>query len=143
MEEEYKTYIVRYICLLKEGVDFEFAVLPSVSRLFNRLKAGGFIAEDTTEGCFKILFGIPINRQNEEFRKIVWKRDLQLLRYLLYRIIKFETWQIPSIAYQVFLSKSNKPANLPKPDKKRLEGAYGIDELKEIIDEFLYGTNIE
>ena len=64
MKKSYKSDILEYIHLLKNGVDFEFAVpVPSISRLFNRLKEAGFIDEGTTEGCFKIIFGIPINRK--------------------------------------------------------------------------------
>ena len=138
MKKSYKSDILEYIHLLKKGVDFEFAVpVPSISRLFNRLKEAGFIDEGTTEGCFKVIFGIPINRKKEDFEKVVWKRDLQLLRYFLFRIIKLESWKINSIAFYVFRSKSNTLVHLPKSDKKRLENASGIDLLKDIIDEYL------
>lgn len=143
MKKSYKSDILEYIHLLKNGVDFEFAVpVPSISRLFNRLKEAGFIDEGTTEGCFKIIFGIPINRKKEDFEKVLWKRDLQLLRYFLFRIIKLQYWEIDSIAFNVFRSKYNERINLPKSDKKRLENASGIDLLKDIIDEYL-GENEE
>lgn len=143
MKKSYKSDILEYIHLLKNGVDFEFAVpVPSISRLFNRLKEAGFIDEGTTEGCFKIIFGIPINRKKEDFEKVLWKRDLQLLRYFLFRIIKLQYWEIDSIAFNVFRSKYNERINLPKSDKKRLENANGIDLLKDIIDEYL-GENEE
>lgn len=143
MKKSYKSDILEYIHLLKNGVDFEFAVpVPSISRLFNRLKEAGFIDEGTTEGCFKIIFGIPINRKKEDFEKVLWKRDLQLLRYFLFRIIKLQYWEIDSIAFDVFRSKYNERINLPKSDKKRLENANGIDLLKDIIDEYL-GENEE
>lgn len=138
MKKSYKSDILEYIHLLKNGVDFEFAVpVPSISRLFNRLKEAGFIDEGTTEGCFKIIFGIPINRKKEDFEKVLWKRDLQLLRYFLFRIIKLQYWEIDSIAFDVFRSKYNERIHLPKSDKKRLENASGIDLLKDIIDEYL------
>lgn len=143
MKKSYKSDILEYIHLLKNGVDFEFAVpVPSISRLFNRLKEAGFIDEGTTEGCFKIIFGIPINRKKEDFEKVLWKRDLQLLRYFLFRIIKLQYWEIDSIAFDVFRSKYNERIHLPKSDKKRLENASGIDLLKDIIDEYL-GENEE
>lgn len=119
MKKSYKSDILEYIHLLKNGVDFEFAVpVPSISRLFNRLKEAGFIDEGTTEGCFKIIFGIPINRKKEDFEKVLWKRDLQLLRYFLFRIIKLQYWEIDSIAFDVFRSKYNERIHLPKSDKK-------------------------
>ena len=143
MKKSYKSDILEYIHLLKNGVDFEFAVpVPSISRLFNRLKEAGFIDEGTTEGCFKIIFGIPINRKKEDFEKVLWKRDLQLLRYFLFRIIKLQYWEIDSIAFDVFRSKYNERIHLPKSDKKRLENASGINLLKDIIDEYL-GENEE
>ena len=143
MKKSYKSDILEYIHLLKNGVDFEFAVpVPSISRLFNRLKEAGFIDEGTTEGCFKIIFGIPINRKKEDFEKVLWKRDIQLLRYFLFRIIKLQYWEIDSIAFDVFRSKYNERIHLPKSDKKRLENASGIDLLKDIIDEYL-GENEE
>ena len=60
MKKSYKSDILEYIHLLKKGVDFEFAVpVPSISRLFNRLKEAGLLTRARQRGVSKSYSAFP------------------------------------------------------------------------------------
>ena len=130
-----------FVKYLIQGVHFDFAQLPTNDKtalLLEGLKEHGFISRDTKLAHFRVLFGIPLAKQDTPFEPIKWRKNKQLLRYFIYSLFPRKT--IIGRGYfairGLFSNKHGEPINIPSSDLKRLEQSYDYPILVELLNNF-------
>ena len=77
---------------------------------------------DTDIVYFRVLFGVPIHKDNTPFKPVRWMKNTQLLRYFVYSVFPRETivGYGRFIAARLFVGRNGKSVILPNSDKERL-----------------------
>ena len=133
--------IQSYFNLITSGTTFSFARLSNndkTAALLNELKRYGFVANDTNLAYFRVLFGIPLYKEDVPYKPIMWKKNGQLLRYFIQYLFSSEMmWFYAKILVPLmFVNKRYTPINLAKSDIKRLENSSDYCRLKAILENF-------
>ena len=141
-KEKFLSDMRLYMQYLIKGIGFCFAQIPSNDKtaiLLEQLKEYGFVSMDTTIEHFRVIFGIPLHKNNTPFKPIKWKKNRQLLRYFVYTLFPKETmWGTGQFAIpHLFANKHGEPIKvIPQSDKKRLEYSSDYENLKDLLKKF-------
>lgn len=133
--------IIKEVDFLVSGVSLCCAQFPThdnVAELLEGLKGGGFVSGDTNIVYFRVLFGVPIHKENAPFKPIRWMKNGQLLRYFVYNVFPREAIGVQHyfIVPRLFANKYGEKAHLPQSDKKRLAQSADFGVLEELINKF-------
>lgn len=140
MEE--KEFSHPYLYILTRGFNIEelvFAQIPGNSKiglLLEELKYNGFVSKDTKIEHFKVIFGIPLRKQEMPFEQIKWCKNMQLLRFFIYRLCGYNRQKGKSSIIELFANKRGKSVKLVRSDLKRLEGSLDYQKLVDILKKF-------
>jgi len=133
--------IQSYFNLITSGTTFSFARLPNNDKtavLLNELKKYNFVAYDTNLAYFRVLFGIPLYKEDVPYKPIMWKKNGQLLRYFIQNLFSSEMmwFYAKALVPLMFVNKRYTPINLAQSDIKRLENSSDYCTLKAILENF-------
>ena len=133
--------IQSYFNLITSGTTFSFARLPNNDKtavLLNELKKYNFVAYDTNLAYFRVLFGIPLYKEDVPYKPIMWKKNGQLLRYFIQNLFSSEMmwFYAKALVPLMFVNKRYTTINLAQSDIKRLENSSDYCTLKAILENF-------
>lgn len=136
--------IIKELDFLVSGVSLRYAQFPAhdnVAELLEGLKKGGFVACDTDIVYFRVLFGVPIHKDNTPFKPVRWMKNAQLLRYFVYSVFPRDTIATYGcfIVARLFVDRNKKSTILPHSDKERLIQSADFEALEELINKFKTG----
>jgi len=136
--------IFKELDFLVSGVSLRCAQFPAhdnVAELLEGLKKGGFVSGDTDIVYFRVLFGVPIHKDNTPFKPVRWMKNTQLLRYFVYSVFPRETivGYGRFIATRLFVGRNGKSVILPNSDKERLIQSADFGNLEKLINRFKTG----
>lgn len=136
--------IFKELDFLVSGVSLRCAQFPAhdkVAELLEGLKKGGFVSGDTDIVYFRVLFGVPIHKDNTPFKPIKWMKNAQLLRHFVYSVFPRGTIAAYGrfIVARLFANRYGESAILPNSDKERLTQSTDFDTLEELINKFKTG----
>lgn len=136
--------IFKELDFLVSGVSLRCAQFPAhdnVAELLEGLKKGGFVSGDTDIVYFRVLFGVPIHKDNTPFKPVRWMKNTQLLRYFVYSVFPRETivGYGRFIAARLFVGRNGKSVILPNSDKERLIQSADFGNLEKLINRFKTG----
>lgn len=140
MEE--KEFSHPYLYILTRGFNSEeivFAHIPGNSKiglLLEELKYNGFVSKDTKIEHFKVIFGIPLSEKGTPFEPIKWRKNMQLLRFFIYRLCGYNRQKGKSSIIELFADKYGESVKLVRSDLKRLEQSADYQNLVDILNRF-------